>query len=293
MLTIHDLRKSYGATPVLQGVSLEVRAGEIVGLVGPNGAGKTTLLKCIVDVAHADGGTIGVADVDARADSLAARRLIGYSPSETALYHRFRAVDLLRFSIGFHPQSDLSKGLTLLDELGVPRRRRVSALSHGMKRKILLAQAIASGAPLLVLDEPMEAFDPAARRIAIELLQDAASNGRAILCSSHDLTSTEQLCDRVVFLHGGCVLREGPTGTLLAEAGRLVHLTLRVPIHATDLPQHSGWDWSGSGTNWKLVHNGAPEDVLVAIATLPVASIRTGDGSLDEVFATLYLEQRP
>lgn len=292
MLTIHNLRKSYGATPVLQGVSLEVRAGEIVGLVGPNGAGKTTLLKCIVGVAHADGGTIGVADVDARADSLAARRLIGYSPSETALYHRFRAADLLRFSIGFHPQSDLSKGLTLLDELGVPRRRRVGALSHGMKRKILLAQAIACGAPLLVLDEPMEAFDPAARRIAIELLQDAASNGRAILCSSHDLMSTEQLCNRVVFLHGGCVLREGPTGTLLAEAGRLVHLTLRVPIHATDLPQHNGWDWSGSGTNWKLVHNDALEDVLVAIAPLPVASIRTGDGSLDEVFATLYLEPR-
>lgn len=293
MLIVRKLRKSYGVSPVLQGVSLQVRAGKIVGLVGPNGAGKTTLLKCIVGVVHADAGTIEVGDVDARSDSLAARRLIGYSPSETALYHRFPAADLLKFAIGFHPRADLARGLTLLDELGVPRRRRIGALSHGMKRKVLLAQAIASEAPLLILDEPMEAFDPAARSVAIDLLQEAASTGRAILCSSHDLASTERLCDRVVFLHGGCVLREGPTGTLLAEAGRLVHITLRTPMIESQLPQQSGWTWSGSNTSWTLLHGGAPEDVLAAIATLPIASIRTGNGSLDEVFAALYLDPQP
>ena len=293
MLTVHNLRKSYGPTPVLQGVSLEVHAGEIVGLVGPNGAGKTTLLKCIVGVVHVDSGTIEVGTIDARADSLAARRMIGYSPSETALYHRMRAADLLRFAIGFHPHSDISRGLALMDEFGVPRRRRVGDLSHGMKRKVLLAQAISSGAPMLILDEPMEAFDPAARQVAIDLLQEAASSGRTVLCSSHDLASTERLCDRVVFLHGGRVLREGPTGTLLAEAGRLVHITLRTPMTANELPQHPGWKWSGNSTNWTLLHDGSPEDVLTSIAMLPIASIRTGDGSLDEVFATLYLDPQP
>ena len=293
MLTVHNLRKSYGPTPVLQGVSLEVHAGEIVGLVGPNGAGKTTLLKCIVGIVHADSGAIEVGTIDALADSLAARRMIGYSPSETALYHRMRAADLLRFAIGFHPHSNISQGLALLDEFGVPGRRRVSALSHGMKRKVLLAQAISSGAPILILDEPMEAFDPAARQVAIDLLQEAASSGRTVLCSSHDLASTERLCDRVVFLHGGRVLREGPTGTLMAEAGRLVHITLRTPMTANELPQHPGWKWSGNSTNWTLLHGGSPEDVLTSIATLPIASIRTGDGSLDEVFAALYLDPQP
>ncbi|MBT5583980.1 MAG: ABC transporter ATP-binding protein, partial [Phycisphaerae bacterium] len=264
-----------------------------VGLVGPNGAGKTTLLKCIVGIVHADSGAIEVGTLDALADSLAARRMIGYSPSETALYHRMRAADLLRFAIGFHPHSNISQGLALLDEFGVPGRRRVSALSHGMKRKVLLAQAISSGAPMLILDEPMEAFDPAARKVAIDLLQEAASSGRAVLCSSHDLASTERLCDRVVFLHGGRVLREGPTGTLLAEAGRLVHITLRTPMTANELPQHPGWKWSGNSTNWTLLHDGSPEDVLTSIAMLPIASIRTGDGSLDEVFATLYLDPQP
>ncbi len=290
MLSIHELRKSYGNTPVLRGVSLQVKPGEIVGLAGPNGAGKTTLFKCIVGVVHADSGTINVGRVDAITHSLKVRQLIGYAPSETALYHQLRASELLDFAIGFHPQADRALGQSLLDELGVPRHRRVRALSHGMKRKILLAQAIASGAPLLIMDEPMEAFDPAARGVAISLLREASAAGRAVLCSSHDLTSTERLCDRVVFLHDGSVLRQGPTGALLAEAGRLVHMTLRIPVDEVSLPARDGWSWSGSDRNWTLVHEGSPEDVLTAIADLPIASVRIGEGSLDEIFAALYAE---
>jgi ABC-type multidrug transport system ATPase subunit len=159
-----------------------------------------------------------------------------------------------------------------------------------MKRKVLLAQALASGAALLIMDEPMEAFDPAARRVAVSLLRRAADSGRAILCSSHDLVSTERLCDRVIFLRHGEVLREGPTGMLLAEAGRIVHITLRSPMEEHSLPQRDGWKWSGSGTNWTLLHESSPEAVLNALAHLPIAAIRTGDGSLDEVFGALYRE---
>jgi ABC-2 type transport system ATP-binding protein len=290
MLDIRNLEKTYGATPVLRGVSLHVAPGEIVGLVGPNGAGKSTLLKCILGVIHANAGTITVCGVDAIKQSLLARRSIGYAPSETALYHQLRAGELLDFATRFHPNADLAAGLSLLDELGVPRRRRIGALSHGMKRKVLLTQALISGAPVLILDEPMEAFDPAARRVAVDLLREAAASCRAILCSSHDLASTERLCDRVAFLRGGTVIREGPTGTLLAETGRVIHLTLRTAMQASDLPSRDQWQWSGGGTNWTLLHEGTPEEALPTLASLPIASIRSGDGSLDEVFGALYEE---
>ena len=290
MLSVCALKKSYGSSAVLRGVSLHVASGEIVGLVGPNGAGKTTLLKCVLGVIHVDGGTIDVCGVDAIRKSLAARKLIGYAPSETSLYHRLRAGELLDFATRFHPHSDRTAGLALLDELGVPRRRRISALSHGMKRKVLLAQALSSGAPVLILDEPMEAFDPAARRVAVDLLREAAATGRAILCSSHDLASTERLCDRVAFLQSGQVIREGLTGALLAETGRVVHLTFRHPVEQSELPKMDGWQWSGGGTNWTLLHDASPETVLPALAVLPIASIRSG-GSLDEVFGALY--QKP
>jgi ABC-2 type transport system ATP-binding protein len=289
MLSVCTLKKSYGKTTVLRGVSLHVASGEIVGLVGPNGAGKTTLLKCILGVIRADEGTIDVCGVDAIRKSLAARKLIGYAPSETALYHRLRAGELLDFATRFHPHADRTAGLALLDELGVPRRRRIGELSHGMKRKVLLAQALSSGAPLLVLDEPMEAFDPAARRVAVDLLREATATGRAILCSSHDLASTERLCDRVAFLRSGQVIREGPTGALLAETSRVVHLTLRHPAEQSALPKIEGWQWSGGGTNWILLHDASLETVLPSLAALPIASIRSG-GSLDEVFGALYQE---
>ncbi|MDG1838788.1 MAG: ABC transporter ATP-binding protein [Phycisphaerales bacterium] len=289
MLSVCVLKKSYGNAAILQGVSLHVASGEIVGLVGPNGAGKTTLLKCILGVIQADEGAIDVCGVDAIRNSLAARKLIGYAPSETSLYHRLRAGELLDFATRFHPQADRTAGLALLDELGVPRRRRVGALSHGMKRKVLLAQALSSGAPLLILDEPMEAFDPAARQVAVDLLREATATGRAILCSSHDLASTERLCDRVAFLRSGQVIREGPTSDLLAETSRVVHLTLRRPAEQSDLPKVEGWQWSGGGTNWILLHDAAPEAVLPALAALPIASIQSG-GSLDEIFGALYQE---
>jgi ABC-2 type transport system ATP-binding protein len=293
MLRIESLHKSYGDHEVLRGVTLRVDAGQIVAIAGPNGAGKTTLLKCIVGVATPQSGTIRVGDIDARQSSLSARRLIGYAPSETALFHRLRAGELLDLAIRYHPKADLHLGLTLLDELGVPRRRRVGALSHGMKRKVLLAQALASGAPLLMLDEPMEAFDPAARRVAVDLLREAAANGHAVLASSHDLASTQRLCDRVIFLWDGRVIREGSTGALLAEAGQVVHVTLRDARTRDDLPSRDGWQWSGNGCNWTLVHDESPESILQWLNALPIASLRIGDASLDEVFAALYEESTP
>ncbi len=293
MLRLESITKSYGTTTVLRGVSLDVTRGEIVGLAGPNGAGKTTLLKCLMGIVRPNSGGIQVGRVDAIAQPLAARRLIGYAPSETALYHRLRAVELLDLAIRFHPASSLAAGRELLTELGVPLRRRVGNLSHGMKRKVLLAQALSSGAPLLVLDEPMEAFDPDARRITVDLLRSAATDGRSILCSSHDLASTERLCDRVCFLQSGSVIREGATGDILAEAGRVVHITLRSPLGVDQLPTQDGWTWSGGGTSWTLVHNTAPEAILAALSTLAIASIRSGSGSLDEVFAALYTEPLP
>jgi len=269
---------------------MQLDRGQMLGLIGPNGAGKSTLLRCLVGIVKPDDGTITVDGIDAIADSLKARRRIGYAPSETALYHRMTAMDLLRFALAFHDTADLDRGRALLDLFTVPPGRRVRHLSHGMKRKILLAQVLASGAPLLVLDEPMEALDPEARRYVIDLLRQAAAQGCAVLLSSHDLASTEQLCDRIVFLHEGTVLRQGAAPELLAEAGRMLTLVLRQPFEQVDLPSRDGWVWSGGPLRWTLVCEGPMEDTLAILSTLPILSIRDGSESLEEIFASLYLE---
>lgn len=269
---------------------MDVNPDNIVGLIGPNGAGKSTLLRCIMGIVQPNHGSITVDGIDAIANPLSARGRIGYAPSETALYHRMTAFGLLRFALAFYKTADLDRGRELLGLFAVPLDRRVRHLSHGMKRKILLAQVLASGAPLLILDEPMEALDPEARRCVEDLLRRAAGEGRAVLFSSHDLASTERLCNRIVFLHEGNVVREGNAVELIAEAGRMLTLVLRRPLTEKDLPTREDWTWSGGSTRWTLLCDGPLEDTLALLATLPILSIRDGSESLEEVFASLYLD---
>jgi ABC-2 type transport system ATP-binding protein len=244
-----------------------------------------------VGVVRPNSGSITVQGVDAIADNLEARRRIGYAPSETALYHRMTARGLLNFALAFHPDADTAQGRAMLERFEVPPHRRVRHLSHGMKRKVLLAQAIASGAPLLVLDEPMEALDPEARRYVEQLLRQAAADGRSVLFSSHDLVSTQRLCDHIGFLRQGEIIRYGAAAELAAEAGRVLHLVLRESRTRTALPDGPNRTWTGSGTRWTLVYEGDAETVLGELSSLPIAGIRDGTASLEEVFDALYPRQ--
>jgi ABC-type multidrug transport system ATPase subunit len=157
-----------------------------------------------------------------------------------------------------------------------------------MKRKVLMAQALVCGTGLIVLDEPVEALDPEARRCVEGLLRTAADDGAAVLLSSHDLTSTERLCDRIAFLHSGEIVREGSAVELTAEAGRVLRVSLREDRTMDQLPTAKGWTWTGSGRRWTLIYEGHAEIVLRALSTLPIAGVRDGAVSLEEVFEALY-----
>ena len=285
-----QISHAFGPQSVLRNVSLRIERGEIVGLIGPNGAGKSTLLRSLVGIVRPDQGRICVCGIDAVRRSLAARQQVGYAPSETALYHQMTSEALLKFAVGFHPQAAPVVGLELLEELGVPRDKRVRYLSHGMKRKIVFAQAVASEAPVIVLDEPTEALDPEARRLIESRLRVEADRGRSVLFSSHDLTSVERLCHRAAFLRRGEIVRRGTAAELAAETGRLLHLELRSKVTKEQLPLREGWSWQGHAERWTLQHRDALEDVLTVIAELPLASIRDAGGSLEEVFDALYGE---
>lgn len=288
MIRTVDIRKSYAAREILRGVSLEVQPGEIFGFVGPNGAGKTTFLKCLLGIAHAQSGEILLGKVDARRDPLAARRLCGYAPSETAMYDSLTVWGMIKFALAFHDGADLDRARQLLDLYQLPHRRRVRALSHGMKRKLLLTQALASGAPILLLDEPMEGLDPEARRLLERQLQNEAADGRTVFFSSHDLASVERVCQRVAFLRDGKLLACDRVETILEQAGRVLQLHLREPYAEDRLPQAPGFRWKGADTHWRLQFEGTVEDVLPRLATLPIAGLRDASGGLEEVFEALY-----
>ena len=265
MLCATDIHKSYAAQPVLRGVSLQVDAGEIFGFVGPNGAGKTTFLKCLLGLARIDSGSMRIGQVDAITQPLAARRLCAYAPSETAMYDSMSVRAMLEFALSFHRNADFSRAVKMLASFGLPEKRKVRALSHGMKRKLLLTQALCSGTPIILLDEPMEGLDPEARRELENILQAASAEGKTIFFSSHDLASVERICKRVAFLRNGRLLECDTIANIPTRAGHSVYLHLREPLDAKTLPKSSNLSWTGTGTEWRLHYHGKLEEVFDAL----------------------------
>lgn len=297
MIRVHGLQKAYGEQAVLTGIELEVQDGEVFGFVGPNGAGKSTFLKCVLGIARCDAGEVQLGKqgdvVDALRKPLEARRRVGYSPGETSLYQSLRADDFLRFSLAHYQSADLAHGRELMERFGLPPRQRIKGFSHGMKRKLLLAQALASGAPILMLDEPMEGLDPEARRLVEHLLVEAAGEGRTVFFSSHDLASVERICDRVAFLRSGRIMETGRIHDILARASRILHLTLEREVESSELPQAPGWNWEGAGTRWRLAFEDELAPTLARLETLPLVGIRDGSGRLEDVFESLYGPEAP
>jgi ABC-2 type transport system ATP-binding protein len=215
-----DLRKRYGATEALRGVSLEVAEGEIVALLGPNGAGKSTLAKIACGLVRASAGEARV--VGHAAGSLPARAAIGY----LAELFRFPAWASAEEVLRLHQRLAGSRGeaaerAELLELVGLREAstRRVSEMSKGMQQRLGIAQALVGEPRLLLLDEPTSALDPAGRRVVRELLAEVRSRGISVLLSSHLLGEVERVCDRVAILVRGEVVERGTPAELARPRG--------------------------------------------------------------------------
>ena len=288
MIRCDNVHKSYAGQEILRGIALHVEKGEIFGFVGPNGAGKTTFLKCLLGICRPQQGSIFLDDVDARRSPLAVRKICAYAPSETFLYDAMSVWNMLAFSLAGYPQADFQRARQLLDLYQLPSRLKVRALSHGMKRKLLLAQALASQAPIVLLDEPMEGLDPEARRLLERQLRAEAEQGRTIFFSSHDLASVERICTRVAFLRQGSILACDTLENILHQTSHLLQIRFRTEQCLEQLPNLDGWQWRGANKQWSLQYPGKLEDALPQLSSLPLQSLHNVSESLDEVFATLY-----
>lgn len=220
MLVVDGLVKYYKRLLAVDDLSFSIAPGEIVGLLGPNGAGKTTVLRCIAGVVQPTGGRITVQGHDLSRDELAAKRAMAFVPEVPHLYEMLTVIEHLelmariyRATDGFEPRSEeLLRRFSLVDK----RRELVTTLSKGMRQKLAIACGLIHDPPLLMLDEPLVGIDPRGQREVTALLRELQGAGRSVLISTHILASAEQLCDRVLILHHGRKVAEGPIATLLA-----------------------------------------------------------------------------
>jgi ABC-2 type transport system ATP-binding protein len=210
VLEVRDLTKVYGEQRAVDGLSFEVRSGEVVGLLGANGAGKTTTLRIITGLVKASGGHIRLLDVDAPHGLPRVSRQLGAVIEEPGLYPSVTAATMVRIAAlqsGRHSTEAEIAALLSVVGLADARKKRVRKFSTGMKTRLGIACALVNNPAFLVLDEPTSGLDPIGRRDLRALLSRLSELGTAVLMASHELSEVELTCDRVLLVdRGRCVL---------------------------------------------------------------------------------------
>ena len=201
--------------------SWTVAAGDVVGVVGPNGAGKTTLLEAIAGLRPVGAGAVHVFGLDPWREPVKVRSRLGFMSDDMALFE-MRAGALLRMLSGYYPTWDPGLVETLLARFDVDPRKKVGELSRGQGSRLRLVTAMAFRPAVLVLDEPAAGLDLAGRRTLLEsVLEVVRDESRAVVISSHALPDVARIADRILVLHHGRVVREGPTDELVGEGRTL------------------------------------------------------------------------
>jgi ABC-2 type transport system ATP-binding protein len=204
-LQVDDLVVHYGKRVAVDGVSLQLRRGEIVALLGPNGAGKSTSLLAMAGAVLPTRGTIAIAGADLHGEPLAARARVGFADQPPSLYEFFTVTEHLSFIADSRGKGDREAERELLERLGLGGigHRMCRELSFGMRQRVGLAAALVGGVDVVLLDETLNGLDPRAAKAAREVLTAAAEAGAAIFMSTHLLGVAERLCQRILIMDRG------------------------------------------------------------------------------------------
>jgi ABC-2 type transport system ATP-binding protein len=213
-ISVTDLHKSYGDFQALRGISFDIREGEVFGLLGPNGAGKTTTVEILEGYRRRDAGSIEVLGFDPQRFELGFRERIGVVLQQSQLLPNLTVAETHRIFAGYYERPrDLDEVIALVG-LADKRDARVRTLSGGQKRRLDLGLALVGDPDLVFLDEPTTGFDPAARRIAWDMIRSLRSLGKTVLLTTHYLDEAQELCDRVAVLREGLIVRIGTPAEL-------------------------------------------------------------------------------
>lgn len=210
-IVVEDLKKTYGATKAVDGISFSVRQGEVFGMLGPNGAGKSTTIEIIEGLRTADAGTVTVLGLRQPQEARAIKSRIGIQLQTTALYPRLTVTEILDLFHKFYPNRKTlpTEQLIQMVDLGEKKNTRSKQLSGGQKQRLSVALALVNDPDLIFLDEPTTGMDPQARRQLWDVVLDLKRQGKTILMTTHYMEEAEQICDRVAIVDHGHIIEIG------------------------------------------------------------------------------------
>jgi ABC-2 type transport system ATP-binding protein len=234
IIEVRHLRKRYGETLAVDGVSFTIEEGEIFGILGPNGAGKTTTVECISGLREAYDGEIAVLGLNPRRDRAQLRRVLGMQLQESELPEKLEVGEALDLYASFYPDpADPDELLTLLG-LADKRETRFAKLSGGQKQRLSIALALIGRPRIAVLDELTTGLDPQARRDTWSLIEGVRSRGVTVVLVTHFMEEAERLCDRVALINSGRVVAIDTPAGLAGAAGGEQRLRFRPSVPLDD-----------------------------------------------------------
>jgi ABC-2 type transport system ATP-binding protein len=230
-IQINDIHKSFGSLHALKGIDLSIAQGEFFALLGPNGAGKSTLISILAGLIKPSAGNISVMGFDVVNQYQQARQLLGIVPQELVFDPFFNVREMLRFQAGYFGRGSENDAWVdeVLEGLGLAEKAHVNMrkLSGGMKRRALIAQALAHKPPVIVLDEPTAGVDVELRQLMWEFIKKLNHEGHTIVLTTHYLEEAETLCSRVGMMKQGKIVALDSTANLLNKfSGKQLRLTL-------------------------------------------------------------------
>jgi ABC-2 type transport system ATP-binding protein len=281
------------AVPALSGVSFEVARGEVCAFLGPNGAGKTTSMSILMGFIYADQGqarVFGYAPGDVRA-----KERIGFLPENFAFYKYLTAEKLLQFHLRLSGRQ-VADPAALITELLVKvkldsyKGLKIGKYSRGMVQRLGMAQALLGNPDLLVLDEPTSGLDPAGRKEVRDLILAMKAEGKTIFLSSHILSEVEQICDRVIIIDRGLMVRAGGLRDMLAESNRVEIVVDQLPEAMEQTLKEQGAAVEREANRTRIAVDSAHKRIVAEMlwaGGCDVLSLTPMKSSLEEMFLTL------
>ncbi|MGO8697075.1 MAG: ABC transporter ATP-binding protein [Limisphaerales bacterium] len=282
VIAISDLARHFGAKAALDGVSMFVPRGSVLGLVGENGAGKTTLIKHLLGALKAQAGSVRVFGLDPVLDPVGVLGRVGYLSERRDLPAWMRVDQFMRYTQAFYPGWDEQYAEQLLRQFQLDPFQKIKTLSQGQQAKIGLLTALAYRPELLILDEPSSGLDPVVRRDILEaIIRMVAEEGRTVLFSSHLLDEVQRVADHVVMLKNGRVVLDGRM-----EEVRHAHIlaVLAFAEPTTVAPVVAGAHAiAGYGSEWRVLFGGSHLDLETAAASVGARVVEERTPTLDEI----------
>ncbi|MFO7573417.1 MAG: ABC transporter ATP-binding protein [Gaiellaceae bacterium] len=282
-----DVTKLYGRVRALDGLSLDVRPGEVFGLLGPNGAGKTTALRVLLGSLRATAGRVLVLGLDAWADPVAVHRRLGYVTGELGIWPNLTGGQILELLGRLHGGVDTAYREQLIERFDFDPTKKGRSYSTGNRQKVAVIAALATRAELLVLDEPTSGLDPLMKVTFEDCVREARAGGGTVLLSSHVLAEVEAVCDRVGILRQGRLVDSGTLDELRHLSASTVEATFSgSPPSLAGIPGVD--DVEVADGVLRLQVSGSTAPLITALGSAEITSLQVRQPSLEELFLTYY-----